>query len=231
MKKVFLAMALALFASASFAAPIFSVLHEYGTDSGRMDPGGTDVLSGGYVTVRDSSAGRFNDRFDFSAVADPVTGLELTLLFNRAGPSCPFGVCGIGETWAARIQGSNLTGTTDDLFFNLSDSLSPMSFLLNLSTDVGGINAFATSVANGYLDLWFSESSFGGDSFRLVSAGLQVFGTPTPPSNTVDAPGTLALAGLSLLLMAVPAGLRRARASNKADRFAALDSVIKRAGA
>jgi hypothetical protein len=202
---------IALASLAAQAAPVLlgTIEHEYGSAPGRVDPGGTDVLSSNYVTVSDTSTGRFYDRFDFSAVTGTITGLIMTLNFDRAGPSCPFGVCAIGETWAARIQGSNPGGTADDYFVNLFDDLSPMSILLDLSTDVGAVNAFATSLANGYAELWFSESSIGGDSFRLASVGLKVFGEPVV--GTVPTPGTLALAMFGLAGIVLTPQVRRAR--------------------
>ena len=191
--------------SPTSAAVLGVVTHDYGI--GQYDPSGNDALTADGVTVSDQSTSRFSDVFDFSAFAGSVTSLELQLVYNGAGPNCPFGVCSLGETWQARLQGSNSSGQNDDLFVNLANSLSPHTIVLTPGTDVGAVNVWSHSMATSALGMWFSENSAGSDVFSLKSATLTVYGDPA----SVPEPVTVAMLGLGLIGAGV--ARRRQRAS------------------
>lgn len=185
--------------TASAATVLLTDTHTYGV--GQYDPSGTDVLSPGYVTVSDQSAGRFADTFSLAGLApgSVVTGLDLVLTFASAGPSCPLGICGIGEVWSVRAIGS-ATGSGDDYFATILDILSPQTFSMSAATDTGTIDAFANALATGQFQFWFSESSLGPDSFRLQSATLNVLGDMAPVPLPATAPLLLAaMGGLAFL--------------------------------
>jgi hypothetical protein len=177
------------------AATLGVFTRDYGSAPGRVDPGGNDVLSPGYVTVSDQSTSRFFDSFDFSALsASSIDSLTLTLSFSGAGPS--YFLFFPTEIWSVRIQGSTPAAATDDHFTTLSDALSPQTVTLSAATDGGGVNAFAQSLASGQLAFWFSESSLFADAFRLTSASLTVEGTPPPAPVPLPAGGLLLLGAL-----------------------------------
>lgn len=192
---VIIALMLGLMAtSVSATTVLLTETHNYGT--GQYDPGGTDLLGPGYVQVSDQSSGRFNDIFYFGGLLPGgavVTGFNLILSFQASGPSLfP------GELWSARIQGTNFGGSGDDMFTILADVLSPQTISLTAATDTGGVSAFLQTLSSGNLQLWFSESSFGADSFRLTSATFEVMGDLAPVP--LPAAGLLLVGGLAALL-------------------------------
>lgn len=180
------------------AGLIGSVTHDYGI--GKFDPGGNDLLTTDSVVVSDQSTERFSDTFPFPAFTGIVTGLELVLDFEGAGPACPLLLCFLGETWDARIQGSQPGSNGDDYFVNLVDEQSPQSILFTSATDDGTIDVWMHSLQQSAVQLWFSELSLGADSFELNSATLNVYGeTNTRPDPVpVPEPGSMALLGLGL---------------------------------
>lgn len=191
--------------TASAVTSLGTFANDYGSDAGKVDPGGTDVLGADFVTVSDQSSGRFSDSFDLSALFGTfqpgyvIDRFELTLEFDDSGPSCPFFLCGLGEIWEVRVQGSDSAVSSDDFFGTLSDPLSPQSFTVSIGTDIGSIDAFQHSVQSQLFEFWFSESSIKADAFDLNSAELEVFGTasviPLPAGLPLVA-GAFALAGL-----------------------------------
>lgn len=201
-KAILFAGLLALASSQASAAPILlgSIFHDYGSDQGKVDPSGSDTLTAEAVIVSDRSSGRFSDVFDFSGVAGTVTGLELLLDFDGANDrGCfLFIFCGPSEDWAARIQGSSGSRTSDDLFVGLTSS--PQAISLSSANDGLFTDVWAHSMNTRSLGVWFSESSFGSDSFSLRSATLNVFGeAPAISAATpVPAPGSVGLMGIGL---------------------------------
>ncbi|SFG17389.1 VPLPA-CTERM protein sorting domain-containing protein [Roseobacter denitrificans OCh 114] len=103
----------------------------------------------------------------------------------------------VKEDWNIRVQGS-ASGSADDYFDDITgDGL--ISFVIDATTDGGGVDAFATSVNSGVFTFWLSENS--ADSFvanpsiTITSARLEVLGTaPTPVP--VPASALLLLAGV-----------------------------------
>lgn len=190
---------LAISAPMAQAATLGTFTHDYGSDPGKVDPGGNDTLTPDSVIVSDQSSSRFSDVFDFSSLsAAAITGFDLVLSFANAGPSLiP------GELWSVRVQGSNSSSSLDDMFRTLADILSPQTFSLDGSTLLAG-DAFAHSVATKTFSFWFSENTLFADRFALDSASLTVYGTPS--AVPLPAGGLLLLGGLGGL-----AALRRAR--------------------
>jgi len=201
------------------AAPVLldSFIHNYGSNPGLVNPGGSDVLGPNYVTVTDQSTtavaqrDRFFDNFNLvSLIGDTIERFELILTFSLAGPSgnqaqCFFGlpVC---EVWQVRINGSNDGLRTDDFFATLVSANSPETFALTILNDTGSRNAFAHSAATNDFSFWFSENSTRLDSFDLESARLNVFGTPAP----IPVPAALPLMLLALGGLGLAARRRRA---------------------
>jgi hypothetical protein len=198
MKKLFSVVLMTLgslmLSSTASASLIGSIFHDYGI--GKYDPSGNDLLTNDSVIVSDQSTGRFSDVFDVSSITAPITGLQLVLDFDDAGPSW-------GELWAARLQGSNSSSSTDDLFVWLSDTSSPQEINLDSTSDTLFADVWSHSIGSGSLGLWFSEFSSGSDSFALNSARLNIFGetasaaVPAPPAIALFAIGALGLGFMS----------------------------------
>ncbi|MEM6439145.1 MAG: hypothetical protein AAF763_05520 [Pseudomonadota bacterium] len=187
---VTLAGAVSLFAIAAMATEAQAVtslgmfVNDYGSDAGKVDPGGTDVLGADFVTVSDSSSTRFSDSFDLSGLFGTfnpgflIDRLELTLDFSEAGPS-GFWFFGFGESWNVRVQGSNSSASNDDLFVQLNDASAPQSLTVSILSDTGSTDAFVHSLLTENFEFWFSETTTLADNFDLDSAKLEVFGTAT----------------------------------------------------
>ena len=183
---------------AANAATLGTFTHDYGI--GKYDPAGSDVLGTDYVKVSDQSVARFSDSFDFSGLHyDSIDGFILTLGFKRAGPHL------FTELWTVRIQGSDPSAASDDLFVPLFDKFSPQPVFVNVATDaLTGGNSFAHSVATETFGFWFSEWTSGADAFKLDFATLTVKGVPT--AVPLPATGLLLIGALGGIM-----GLRRRR--------------------
>ncbi len=189
MKKVFsfLIGASLFVASTAWAAPLVTYTHNYGNGGGQVDPGGSDALSNGYVTVSDQSSQRFNDAFNFSGLGyASIDSFDLTLSYSRTNNTLfrvPL------EFWFARPG-----GTPDQyLSFNLNavgNTPSSVTFRIDSSLDP----EFGQMVAAEEFFFWFAEITpqlLVADEFRLHSAQLDVNGK-------VPEPGSMALIGLGL---------------------------------
>ncbi|MEO0939446.1 MAG: VPLPA-CTERM sorting domain-containing protein [Pseudomonadota bacterium] len=186
------------FASAAGAVTLGTFTHVYGSNSGNVDPGGNDALNPNSVTVSDQSSSRFSDTFDFSGLAyDSISSFTLTLDYAGAGSGfCLISFC-FGEVWAARVQGSDPSGSDDDLFARIDGTQTQ-----TITADAASAgDAFETAVAGEALTFWFSELTSGSDAFTLNSATLTIDGVPAVPLP----------AGLPLLLLGLGglAALRR----------------------
>jgi hypothetical protein len=196
---------------------IFSETYQYGT--GQRDPGGSDPLGDGYVTVSDQSSTRFNDSFDFSGLPyESIDRFDLTLTFYDAGPS--FGLFWgfipySKENWSVRVPGSDSSftgetsgdnsGSDNDFFGSLSDALSPQTFVVSMTSDtVGGDDAFAEALAIEKFIFGFSDFGVEKSAFNLESAKLDIVGVVPLPAAAWLLGG---IAGLGLI-----AGRRKPRA-------------------
>jgi hypothetical protein len=141
-----------------------------------------------------------------------ITSMDLVLDYSHAGPRCPLGFCFLGEKWTARVQGSDNSAYTDDLFVGLDDGWAPQTISLSSVTDSGSTDVWSHSLSQGSLELWFSESSWWNDTFLLDSATLNVFGEAD--AVPVPEPGTLTLLGVGL------AGVAMARRRRKGSILA-----------
>lgn len=204
-----LAMAAILGLSGAQAAPVsYTDTHLYGSGPGRIDPPGSDAIATNNVTVRDNSATRFSDSFDFSSfVYTTISSISLTLVYNSANTFQPLVPSNPTELWSVRILGSNAAAATDDYFGVLIDTLSPTTYVLTASIDgFFGIDAFANTLSTGKLAFWFSEITGGNDGFNLRSAKIDIAGDLAPVPVPLPAAGLLLVAGFGGL-----AALRRRR--------------------
>jgi len=185
MKKTTIAFAaaLALAAGSAQAAPILlgEISHDYGSASGKVNPGGNDNLSADFVIVSDQSTQRFNDLFDFSGLSySNISSFQLTLSFA--------GTNNFLEDWRVRAGQSNympaLTITNGNVV--------TQTFTFGPSVDT-----FSSAVLAKTFSLWFAEEGPFAQSFRLYDAKLSVYGDAAV--TRVPEPGTLALLGVSLL--------------------------------
>ncbi|MCD5381004.1 MAG: hypothetical protein LR008_00325, partial [Candidatus Pacebacteria bacterium] len=175
---------------------LYTELHDYGIS--KYDPGGNDPLKADSVKVKDSSSSRFYDSFDLSGITGTIDRIELTLDFKKAGPFCPLGICALGETWSVRAQGSNSSTASDDSFGQLSDVLSPQTFVYSAATDTGTIDTFLASILSGEFEFWFSEGSIWKDAFNLDTAEINVYGVSEvslPAAAFLFGPALLGLSG------------------------------------
>ncbi|SFJ41069.1 VPLPA-CTERM sorting domain-containing protein [Jannaschia pohangensis] len=211
-----LAASIALSGPAS-AAVIGTYEHDYGI--GQYNPPGADQLGNDFVTIRENrpANSRFIDTFDFSELAgQAIESFTLILDYSGVGPTLiNFGGTLFDlERWEVNILGSQNNSTLDDLVVGLSDANSPQSITFSAATDVGGVNAFATALANLEFSFIFDEVGFfNTDTFRLNSATLIVNGTTAVVP--LPAPGLLLLAALGGL------GLMRRRKARQAEALPA----------
>ena len=204
MKKISLIFASAALTMAAnaWAAPLATYTHTYGNRTGQVDPGGTDVLSNGYVTVSDQSSVRFSDSFDFSALTfGSISSFDLTLEYARTNQNGFLGL--FPEAWYVRPGsaaspnaayklnrvGNSATSTT----FSIDSSLAPF---------------FDDMIVAKNFFFWMADEAFGANEFRLYSAKLDINGTAPAPA-PVPEPGSMALLGAGLLGLGL---IRRRRA-------------------
>ena len=172
---------------------LYTEHHDYGSDIGKVDPGGNDQLFGDYVRVSDQSSSRFFDSFNFGMNPNwDIKAFVLELKFEDAGPR---GFVGLKETWQARLQGSNPSGESDDLFVTLDDEKSPQTISVTVFSDFFG-DVFSHTSASGEFEYWFAEKTWKADSFDLDSAKFTVKGDIVPVP--LPAGVALALSGLGL---------------------------------
>jgi hypothetical protein len=145
----------------------------------------------------------FNESFDFSAVAyDSIDRFELTLVASASADEsrrvCFFLCATIGEDWDIRVQGSDGSGSGDDLFDDIADGSNP--YTIDAASDGGGVDVFANAVATGLFTVWLSENSsdmiLDNPSITVSSLRLDVYGT-APSVVPLPAGAPLLLAGLA----------------------------------
>jgi hypothetical protein len=170
---------------------IFSETYNYGKEEGQRDPGGNDVLEDGYMMVNDRSSERFSDAFDFSGASYQSIGrFDLTLTFSRASDKNWWGP---KEKWYVRVPGSDSSftgqtsgdnsGSSNDYFGRLNDSLSAQTFTLSAATDIsGGDNAFSEALSIEKFIFGFAEYTAWSDEFELESAQLDIVGVVPLPA-------------------------------------------------
>lgn len=174
----------------ALAIPLATYTHNYGNGAGQLDPGGNDILFNGYVTVSDTSASRFNDSFNFSALNyGSIDFFDLTLSYSNTNSnifSIPL------EVWYARPGGTpdqftsfkldsvGVTGTSQT--FRINSTLQP---------------EFDNMVAAQNFYFWFAEETFGCDTFNLKSAKLTIDGTTPVPEPTTTFLVGIGIAGLA----------------------------------
>ncbi|WP_299817922.1 VPLPA-CTERM sorting domain-containing protein [uncultured Jannaschia sp.] len=186
------AVALVLTMAAAQAATV-SLERDYGTGAGKVDPGGNDALRTDAVMISDQSDSRFSDVFDLTSLADrTIESFDLTLTFAKAGPEKIFNFA--TEAWFVRVQGSDRSAgaVSDDFIAMLDDAQSPMTFRIDAQSDANNQDdAFASSVANGAFEFWFTDEGFLPNTFALDSARLDV--TVADEISPVPLPATLPL--------------------------------------
>ena len=179
---VLLALTLAISGTAVAAVTTQTILHSYGSGDGQVDPPGTDGIGDGYVNVSDNSATLFSDSFSFSNLGySSISRLVLTL---------NYGYVASYEAWNTHA-GYGATSTIASL-----PALSGAKPAVYTFDSTRESNTFDAMVAGNSLNLSFSETTRGNDSFWLRSASLAVTGVPAVPEPETYA---MLMAGLGLI--------------------------------
>lgn len=194
------ALALALPVAAAASTSLTTVTFDYGTGPGKDQPFGDDPVNADDVRVFDTSTAtgyaQFSEVFDFGdLMGATVDRIDVTLNYSRVSFAQPTGPADqTGEIWWARVLGVD-NGTLDDDYFTelagTGPSVNGYTFSLTAADDLTAISdrpdsvttlnsAFATSVAENRVRLRFREETAGDDNFVLLSASVEVFGTPAP---------------------------------------------------
>jgi hypothetical protein len=193
------------------AAPItvasFSKL--YGTDPGHASPAEGGQPFDGYYRVNEGGPFQgFLDRFDFSSIGSAAVGsLDLTVEFSNAGLKLDERGR-VVEDWGVVAYGSRDGATFDDFAADFGARDGTLTWTLDATTDIGGVDAFATAIAAQELSFGFDEFTTQDKSFKIYSARLDVRAPAVVP---LPAAGWLLLAALGGL-GAVGWRRRRARA-------------------
>lgn len=170
-----------------------SISKAYGSAGGSVASTGTgscDTLNTNSITVRDtspSSCNRFSDLFNFSNLGyKSLDHLTLTLSFSDTGNAQ-------AEDWRMRPAVGTLGSATLFDMTNSGNGSATQSF--TISAAQSDVFSLISNSHNFYL--WFAEQSTGADTFNLISAKLDVYGTVPEPSSVALL--ALGLAGVGLL--------------------------------
>ncbi|MYN08501.1 PEP-CTERM sorting domain-containing protein [Pseudoduganella aquatica] len=172
-----------------------SISKAYGSAGGSAAStgvGSCDTLNANSITVRDtspSSCNRFSDLFNFSNLGyKSLDHLTLTLSFSDTGNI-------LAEDWRMRPAAGTLGSATlyDMTNTGSGNGSTTQSFIISgAQSDV-----FSLISSSHNFNLWFAEQSTGADTFNLISAKLDVYGTVPEPSSAALL--ALGLAGAGLL--------------------------------
>jgi hypothetical protein len=177
--------------ASAWAAPLVTYTHNYGNASGQVDPGGSDSLANGYVTVSDGSSSRFSDSFNFSSLNfSSIDHFDLTINYSNISGSV-FGIP--TELWFVR------PGGTPDQYTSFGlNSVGNTAISQTFTIDSSLNPEFSQMVTAKDFFFWFAEDTVFGDSFRLYSARLDVYGLAAVQQSAVPEPTSLALLGFGL---------------------------------
>ncbi|CTQ49052.1 VPLPA-CTERM sorting domain-containing protein [Jannaschia donghaensis] len=166
------------------------------SDTGNRSGQGRDQNANGVLISDDGST--FRDSFSFGDLSGAIIeSFDLSFTFSGAGPTS-FTIFTL-EEWTVTLEGSDPTGTSDDLFGTLVDATAPLAGTIDATTAPGS-SFFDDALANLGFDFSFEQDGLlPGNSFRLAGASLSVNGTAAVVP--LPAPGFLLLAALGGLAM------------------------------